>query len=197
MNKIFSLQKKLCLFIVLVGCSFCFVLASIIPIKLAVAHHQFTKPNAILTLGGNVDREYFTAKFAQTHPSLPIWVSSGVPIQLAFSIFQDYDIAKNRIHLDRRAVDTVTNFTSLVKDFQQRDIHHIYLITSDFHMARAKAIAFFVLGSRGIAFTPVCYFSNQPSESWLKIFRDTIRSVFWILTSHTGATLNPRAINIY
>jgi hypothetical protein len=85
----------------------------------------------------------------------------------------------------------VTNFTSLVKDFKQRKYHHLYLITSDFHMARAKAIATFVLGSQGIAFTPVSIPSRQPPESWFHILRDSGRALLWIVTGRTGASLNP------
>jgi hypothetical protein len=88
-------------------------------------------------------------------------------------------------------VDTVTNFTTLVADFKRRDIHHIYLITSEFHMPRAKAIAYFVLGSRGIAFTSVTVPSKKPPESWLHVLRDSSRAVVWIITGRTGASLNP------
>jgi uncharacterized SAM-binding protein YcdF (DUF218 family) len=92
-------------------------------------------------------------------------------------------------------VDTVTNFTSLVKEFKQRHIHHVYLITSDFHMPRSKAIANFVFGSRGIAFTPVPIPEQKFRESRLRIIRDSGRAILWIVTGHTGASLNPRVIS--
>jgi len=168
------------------------VLISIIPVRLAIAFYQAPLPQAILTLGGGEDREDFTAQFAQIHPSLEIWVSSGTPPNKARQIFQAAGIPNTRVHIDRRAVDTVTNFTSLVKDFKKRHYHHLYLITSDFHMPRAKAIATFVLGSQGIAFTPVSIPSNQPPESWLHILRDSGRAILWIVTGHTGANLNPQ-----
>jgi uncharacterized SAM-binding protein YcdF (DUF218 family) len=37
------------------------------------------QPDAIFVLGGATERERFAAKFAQQHPDLPIWVSSGSP----------------------------------------------------------------------------------------------------------------------
>ena len=129
-------------------------ISSLIPIKLAIAHSQTPIPQAILTLGGGADREKFTAQFAHFHP-LTIWISSGSPRLKARQIFQDANISTSKVILDYRATDTVTNFTSLVKDFQRQNYQHIYLITSDFHMPRAKAIAFIVLGSHGIAYTPV------------------------------------------
>lgn len=167
------------------------ILVSIIPIRLAIASRIAPQPQAILTLGGGQVREKFTAKFAQNHPSLDIWVSSGVSPKLANPIFNDAGISENRLHLDYSAVDTVTNFTTLVSEFKKRRIHHLYLITSDFHMPRAKAIATFVLGSQGITFTPVSIPSNQPKELLIRIIRDGIRSILWIFTGRTGASLNP------
>ncbi len=118
-----------------------------IVINLMIAYKQTPHPQAILTLGGGKVREEFTAQFAQFYPSLPIWISSGLPEQQARRIFRDAGIATQRVHLDYRAVDTVTNFTSLVKGFKHQHYQHIFLITSNFHMPRAKAIAFIVLGS--------------------------------------------------
>ena len=167
------------------------VLLGIIPIRLAIATTLAPIPQAILTLGGGPDRETFTAQFVKIHPSLEIWVSSGSSPDYARKIFRTAGIPDRQVHLDRRAVDTVTNFTSLVKDFKNRNFQHLYLITSDYHMRRAEAIATFVLGSQGIAFTPVAIPTNQPTESWLHILRDSGRAVLWVFTGRTGASLNP------
>ena len=169
--------------------SFFIILLIIIPIRLAIASYIAPNPQAILTLGGGSAREEFTAEFAPHFPNLDIWVSSGIPPQQARAIFQAARITDSRIHLDYRAVDTVTNFTTLVADFQQRQIHHVYLITSDFHMPRATAIATIVLGSHGITFNPASIASDRPRESYLHILRDIIRSLVWIFTGRTGASL--------
>lgn len=42
--------------------------------RVAVAQRS---PQAIFVLGGDPQREQFAAELAQTHPDLPIWVSSG------------------------------------------------------------------------------------------------------------------------
>lgn len=168
------------------------LLVGIIPVRLAIATYQAPSPQAILTLGGGPDRETFTAQFAQRHPSLEVWVSSGIPSDQARAIFRAAGIPDARVYLDRRAVDTVTNFTSLVEDFKKRNFHHLYLITSDFHMPRAKAIATLTLGSQGIAFTPISIPTHQPAEPWLPILRDSSRALLWIVTGRTGASLNPR-----
>ncbi|KYC36873.1 hypothetical protein WA1_45265 [Scytonema hofmannii PCC 7110] len=166
------------------------VVLSIIPIRLAIASYQAPFPQGIFTLGGGSDREEFTAQFAQHFPNLDIWVSTGTSPDIARSIFQTIGIPNHRLHLDYRAVDTVTNFTSLVSEFKQRRIQHLYLITSDFHMPRAKAIATLVFGSQGISFTPISVPSNRPHESLLHILRDCSRSLLWIFTGRTGASLN-------
>lgn len=160
----------------------------IIPVRLAIAHYQTPQPQAILTLGGGSNREEFTALFAQFYPHIKIWVSSGKPLHKVQEIFHAAGIPDYRLHLDYRATDTVTNFTTLVEVFQQQQIQHIFLITSEFHMPRAKAIATIILGSRGIAFTPVSVPSKPTElESILRILRDTIRSLLWIVTGYTGA----------
>jgi uncharacterized SAM-binding protein YcdF (DUF218 family) len=164
-------------------------LIGFIPVRLILAQIHSPPPQAILTLGGDSNREAFTASFAQQHPTLDIWISSGVPTPQAKAIFQQASIPESRLHFDRRAVDTVTNFTTLVKEFGDHHIHHVYLITSDFHLRRAQAIAFFVFGSRGIIITPVTIPSNQPNETLWHASRDIGRSILWIITGRTGASL--------
>lgn len=174
------------LYLVALGCCLMLLLQIIIiPVRLAIATHQAPEPQGILTLGGGSGREEFTVKFAQAHPSLDVWISSG-RVNPAFPQWKDFfqDIGMQRVHLSWHAADTVGDFAYHVKEFQSRHIQHIYLITSDYHMPRAKAIATLILGSRGIAFTPVSIPSNEPPEPqlWLRIFRDSVRSVIWMVT---------------
>lgn len=179
-------------FLGLISCALILLLLSFIPVRLAIAYDQSPHPQAIFTLGGGAEREVFTAQFAKANPSLEIWVSSGILSEEALAIFRAAGISKARVHLDNRAIDTVTNFTTLVAEFKSRNIQHLYLITSDFHMPRAKAIATIVLGSQGIAFTPVSIPSNQPPESKLRILRDSGRALLWIIIGRTGASFNPK-----
>jgi len=173
------------------------ILLGIIPTRIAIALHQSPNPQAILVLRGNRNRIKHTAKFAQTHPNFDIWVSGGYRSSKEFNsiqnIFQKSGISEQKINYDLCATDTVTNFTCTVDDFVAEDIQHIYLITSDYHMPRSKAIATVVLGSKGIVVTPIEVESKgHPSESWLKIPRDAIRSIIWLATGRSGASLNPR-----
>lgn len=168
---------------------FVLILLSIIPIRLAIASYQAPYPEAILVLGGDAKREEIAAQLAKYYPDYNIWISGGQLPRQAQATFQAAGIAKNRLHLDYRATDTVTNFTTLIPDFKQYHIQHLYIVTSDFHMPRARAIATIVLGSQGILFTPVSTPSNQPREPILDTVRDVGRSLLWIFTGYTGASL--------
>jgi uncharacterized SAM-binding protein YcdF (DUF218 family) len=189
MRRVDRLLKK---YLILALTSSILALILIIPVRLAIAHSQTPKPQAILTLGAWTDREQAAAEIARWYPSLEVWVSSGTPPELVRPIFQAAGVSQSRLHLDYRAVDTVTNFTTIVPEFQRKGIHHIYLVTSDFHMPRAKAIATIILGSQGIAFTPIPVPSDQSKkETIFPIIRDLGRSLLWIATGHTGASLQP------
>lgn len=189
--KTFRRKRKRRCFLLLFSCAL-LLLLSIIPVRLAIASSQAPHPQAILTLGGSPDREEFTAQFAKHYPSLDIWVSSGIAPEKARAIFRASGIPDSKVHLDYRAVDTVTNFTTLVADFKRLCIQHVYLITSDFHMPRSQAIATIVFGSQGITFTPVSIPSQASVESQLHILRDIGRSLLWLVTGRTGASLNPK-----
>lgn len=157
-------------------------------VRLAIANHTTPNPEAIMLLGGGKGREKFTVEFAKTHPSLDI-LASGVRFPEGLQIFLDAGIPQKRLYSNIYAVDTVGNFAVMVQELQKRNIHHVYLITSDYHMARASAVATLILGSRGIAFTPVTIATNEPPEtwSWFRIARDTSRAILWVFTGRTGA----------
>lgn len=149
----------------------------------------FVKPEAILVLGGEEKRELFAAKFAQEHPQLHIWVSSGSPQWYTQKVFHKAGIPRNQLHIDRQATDTVTNFTTLVDELQAQGINGVYLITSDDHMRRALVIGEIVFGSRGIVIKPVPVASGRAPEPIEKCLRDGARALLWVTTGHTGATL--------
>ena len=178
--------KKLGYYSVLGLMGFFVVLLGSIPLRLTIAIHQAPQPQAIFVLGGTSGREAAAAQVAKHYPNLEVWLSSGELPNEAYAIFQAAGVSPDRLHLDYRATDTVTNFTTLVGEFKQHKIQHLYLITSDFHMPRAKVIATLVLGSRGIACTPIAVPSNRPQESTYRIARDAVRSLLWIVTGRTG-----------
>jgi uncharacterized SAM-binding protein YcdF (DUF218 family) len=145
---------------------------------------------AIFILGGATERERFAAKFAQKHPRLPIWVSSGSPEDYTRKVFARAGITKSRVHLDYQAVDTVTNFTSLADEFQSQGINRVYLITSSDHMRRARVIGEIVFGSRGIQLKPVPVSNKRTPEPPEKCLRDGIRAILWVNANSTDSRLS-------
>lgn len=151
---------------------------------------KLRKPEAILVLGGATEREHFAAEFARQHPTLGVWISSGTNTEYAEWLFQEADIDRHRVHLDYRAVDTVTNFTTLVDDLKDAGIQSVYLVTSDYHMRRAAIIGQIVLGRYDITFQPVPVPSNEPyPESLIRGLRDGVRALWWVLTGQTGSSI--------
>jgi uncharacterized SAM-binding protein YcdF (DUF218 family) len=146
-------------------------------------------PEAVLVLGGEPRREQFAAEFAKQHPGLPIWVSGGSNPEYAEWIFQQSGVSQRLIHLDYDAVDTLTNFTTIVDKLRSQNIQSIYLITSDYHMRRAQFIGQVVLGSRGIQFQSVSIPSSKPAESIEKAVFDGLRAMLWVTTGDTSLNL--------
>ena len=164
------------------------------PSRILLTRIQSPEPQLIFVLGGVTDRESFTASYFRNYPNLDIWVSSGSPV--AEKIFQEAGIPDSRVHLDCRATDTVTNFTTVVDDLKIRNINHVYLVTSEYHMLRSIAIGSIVFGSQGITFTPVVSPTNRrypEVNGETRIFRDMTRSLYWLLTGKTGESFNGRS----
>lgn len=174
----------------------CFGLPLLIP-SLWFGYRQiqsyFGQPQAMLVLGGAPEREDFAAAFARQHPELPVWVSGGSNPEYTEGTFADAGIERHRLHIDRAAVDTVTNFTTIVDQLQANGINSVYLITSDYHMRRARVIGEIVFGSRGITVKPVVVPSHRDTEPMQKSVRDGVRAILWLLTGHTGASFSHQA----
>jgi uncharacterized SAM-binding protein YcdF (DUF218 family) len=151
--------------------------------------NSWLEPEAIFVLGGENQREKFAARLAAKHPKLPVWVSGGAPIDYAQGVFTKEKVSLQRVHLDYHAIDTLTNFTTMVGTLEKAGIKSVYLVTSDDHMSRSRLIGEIVFGSRGIAVKPVSFVSGRSDESWQKVWRDGARAVMWVFTGKTGASL--------
>lgn len=151
---------------------------------------QFLDPPVAIVLGGAPERERFAAQFARDNPNVKIWVSSGSNREYAKWVFDEARVPDDQWALDYQAVDTVTNFTTLIEKLEDRQIDQVYLITSDYHMRRASVVAQIVLGSRGIRFKPVpiaTEASPERPETLARSVRDGARSLLWVVTGKTGS----------
>lgn len=161
--------------------------------RIAIVHLTVPQPQAIFVLGGDFHRLKQAAELAKQNSQLEIWVSDFPRLyQFNFNTLQQLGVSSSRIHFDFCATDTVTNFTCTLPLLRKQSIFHVYLVTSDYHLPRAKTIAFFVFGSQGIVITPIPSDSQGAKpEPMVKIVRDSVRCLLWLLTGKTGACLNP------
>ncbi len=75
-----------------------------------------------------------------------------------------------------------------------QSIRHVYLVTSDYHMARAKTIAVVFFGGCEVEIASIAqppkYQSSE--EFWVKVMRDGLRALMLLVTARSGARFNPR-----
>lgn len=107
----------------------------------------------LLILGGSRLRELQCGKMVQDLPSTArkpsvVVLSSGAATAQELAAAAGVPLA--RVCLDGRAVDTVTNFTSIVHDLASMGCQEVAVATSSAHMRRASAVATVVLGSYGM-----------------------------------------------
>ncbi|KGG11525.1 MULTISPECIES: YdcF family protein [Prochlorococcus] len=152
-------------------------------------------PQLILVLGGEVDREIIGIKFAK-ELKMPLLISGGSNPEYSDWLIQKEGISTALVKRDYRAKDTLTNFTSIVDDLADENINHILLITSEYHINRAKIVGEIITGSRGIRLTslsiPCTAFCQHESQRKKNI--DIIRAIAWVATGKDFKELMPKII---
>ncbi|MEY4297359.1 MAG: hypothetical protein RLZZ423_538 [Cyanobacteriota bacterium] len=140
-------------------------------------------PQLILVLGGDVERERVAGELAR-RDGLPVLVSGGSNPEYAHWQFDQQGVDQERVQLDYRATDTLSNFTSVVDELRRAKVRHVLLVTSSDHMNRALLVGRLVAGSRGITLTPVsvpCGELCHP-EGRRKVWGDGLRAALWVVT---------------
>ena len=158
-------------------------------------------PEVLLILGGSRERELAAASTITQLPSVrAVILSSGELAQdeLRAAILDAGGRALCAV--DRSAVDTLTNFTSLVPTFAAAGVNSVAVATDSSHRRRALAVAFIVLGSCAIQVE--CVVANPigappaEPESWIRVIRDVLRALFWVMSGFDGqwlaALVHPR-----
>ena len=96
-----------------------FGLASIIPVKIAIAFHESPVPQAIFVLGGDYKRMEFAAQLWLSHKDLDIWVSDCESnLNYNRRIFQQFGVPNRQLRFDGRATDMNTAAIP--------HVHHVY-----------------------------------------------------------------------
>mmetsp|Transcript_4 Transcript_4/g.10 ORF Transcript_4/g.10 Transcript_4/m.10 type:complete len:192 (-) Transcript_4:1294-1869(-) len=158
----------------------------------------------VLVLGGGADRERrcIASAWAKLNEGatsgrsfVPLWLSGPALTEdvkeTAFQAGCDVDY----LLVDYEAIDTLSNFTTLVDLMKKHKFKVVHISTSTLHMRRAKAIAEIVLPASRLELGETIEVAPSPGEhheSDLVRWRDIARSYLWTWTG-----LDPSAIFIW
>lgn len=150
-------------------------------------HHAQQPTDAILVLGGSIQREMHAAQLATTLPDIPILISGGSRTPCLALLFERANADLGQVYSDRCPQSTWGNVyysTSVLRSWHAR---HVRLITSISHLPRALWMTRLHLGIHGIwVELDTVVEQGQPGnrEYWWKTGVDLIRtlgSALWSL----------------
>ncbi len=139
--------------------------------------------DAILVLGGSIEREIYAAELVKQSPQMPILISKGSIEPCVWLVFRSLAAPMSNVWLEKCADSTFDNFYYSLPTLSKWQVRKVKLITSQSHLPRAKWMAQIILGSHGIWVEPdivreVGIPGNR--ESWLKTSVDVTRSLLWV-----------------
>ena len=138
--------------------------------------------DAVLVLGGSMQREFEAAKLASQSSEIPIIISQGSSVPCLSRLFKKQGARTKKVWLERCANSTFGNFFFSTPILRRWGVHKVLVITSPTHLPRAQLLAKIHLESQGIAFEmDVVQESGIPGnrEWWLKTYIDVARSGIW------------------
>eukprot|EP00039_Didymoeca_costata_P022308 m.346483 g.346483 ORF g.346483 m.346483 type:complete len:169 (-) comp29381_c0_seq1:194-700(-) len=131
----------------------------------------------ILHLGGTLARGHKAVELLREHPGAILFVSSEGGDVKAF--YSELGVSQEPI-VDNEAWDTVTNFTYTYSRIKALHPDKIYVVTHDWHMQRAMAIAHAVWFGTNVELIPAHYKdASQRNES---VWHDRLRAWLWRFT---------------
>ncbi len=195
------MRRKFKIYLVLLICFSTYIVSRHV---LPLLRSQFTNdlPKVILVLGGDIEREIAGIRISK-ELNLPVIISGGSNAQFSDWLIRGEGISKDLVKRDYRAKDTLTNFTSIIDDLSQEGVSHILLITSNYHIDRAKLIGEIITSSRGIRLTSLsiqckslCKEKAQ-KETKRKKNIDFLRSIIWVTTGRDIKSLVPNFLKYH
>jgi uncharacterized SAM-binding protein YcdF (DUF218 family) len=142
--------------------------------------------DAVLVLGGSIQREIRAAELSRQYPALPVLISKGSPDPCIWLIFRRIGAPVQSVWLEKCADSTFTNFYFSTPVLQRWHVHKVKLITSATHLPRATWLSAILLGAHGIWVEPEIVVergipANQ--ETRIKTGLDVTRSLLWAIAS--------------
>lgn len=137
---------------------------------------------AIVVLGGSIQREIFVAQERAGGSSAPILISQGSADPCIVQIFQREAAPIAAVWLEKCAQSTFDNFRFSLPVLRQWKARHVQVVTSGSHLPRAAWLGRLMLGSHGI-WVEVVTVAEQGrpgnQESPLKTGLDLGRGLLW------------------
>lgn len=139
----------------------------------------------LIVLGGDRDREIAAAqKVAKLQRCRLLILSSGAAseddMQQAVRASGRHDVL---VVVDRRAIDTVSNCTSLAPDLAGAGSVAVALSTARAHCRRAAAVGSLVFGAFGIRVRTMPVDTGERlHETLFRCIRDVLRAACWVTT---------------
>ncbi|PSF39334.1 hypothetical protein C7H19_00670 [Aphanothece hegewaldii CCALA 016] len=138
--------------------------------------------DAILVLGGSVQREIYATELADAYPKLPILISQGSSEPCIVDLFRFTGSRKSNVWLEKCANSTFENFFFSVPILKDWGVHKVKVVTSPTHLPRAEWLVKIHLGAQGIAAEmSIVKETGIPgnNESLIKTGLDITRSMVW------------------
>ena len=148
----------------------------------------------ILHLGGAFARLWTTGDLARLLPTAPVIISTEMQPHDVLEELASFGVAYDRVTLDYRAWDTVTNLTKTVDLVRAHGTTDLYLVSDLSHLRRAGAIAAAVYtfrAPRRIHLVPSLCGDLAHYEREGAVWGDMTRALVW---RFTGILLHDRAI---
>ena len=155
------------------------------------ASDAFNTCDCAIILGGSRARELAAARLLAPFAKAIILSSGALTQDELCAAVRDAG-GQGQCRCDRTALDTVTNFTSLVAGLVAANVKSTAVVTDAAHYRRAIAVGRIVLGWSGICVhglrTPSL--AIEPSaESIVRVVRDVLRAILWVFTGLDGTAL--------
>ena len=146
----------------------------------------------MLILGGDQARELAAVRALERIPSVRLVIlSSGATSEEEMHEVVAALDRHVKVLVDRAAVDTVSNFTTVAASLATARVDSVVVATDKSHAQRASALGRIILGAYGIGVRSLVVSCSQsePAESCIRLLRDVTRAFVWVATGFDGSSL--------